>query len=262
MSLPTGAPLDGYTFFGGMKLGAANFAKMRGEGKLTFGDYYGTFPVAGPGRSSACPISSEKPVWSGSNDMYVKGDTTDSAYLNYVRKATNLDDNPVMNLLFSTENVNHIHKSIIDEVKKIRGITVSRQSDNELLPIMVNFYVYSLSTGSQGNGNFGGWPSGNCIFQDMIQKLNKAVIQECVKQVLSGIDIYLDYTKHKTTMPLPLELPTQTSSKGANVLTNSIGLTHGNDNYAVNQYNTQAALPPMDNTLRFDRLYVPSRGKI
>ncbi len=139
---------------------------------------------------------------------------------------------PLLLFFFSTENVNYIQDRIKNEVKKIAGQDINNQSVDEILIIMRSTLIYAYS----------GWlPGGNkdnltnrgekpCSLEDQLSRLNKSVIQECVKQVLSGINQYKLYMKDKSSMPMPLSLPIYTSMAGSRELSESIGFNSGLEN--------------------------------
>ena len=68
----------------------------------------------------------------------------------------------------------------------------------------------------------------NCSLKDRLTRLNQTVLQQCVKDVLSGIGMYIQYHNDASSLPVPLERPTYLSSKGSNILQENIGLYSGN----------------------------------
>jgi hypothetical protein len=151
------------------------------------------------------------------------------------------------------------------ELMKSQGkpVEIARQSDDELLIIMRSYYLKALSgylphsdvawdednpgkppntdpllcsagkvagtTSDPNNGrgeiyNIG--PTG-CSINNKLARLNKAVISLAVKQVLSGIDMYLEYYKQASTLPVPLSHPTLTTMKGSRVLSEDVGFSSG-----------------------------------
>ena len=53
-------------------------------------------------------------------------------------------------------------------------------------------------------------------------------IQQSVKEIISGIDQYLLYYKDASTLPVPLERPTNKSSKGSRSLEYNIAFHNNN----------------------------------
>lgn len=145
----------------------------------------------------------------------------------------------VLNMLFfSKTNVQYIQKKILDEVEKITGIRVKPQSENSILIIMNNKYQYSLTGGLPASPPHLALPRGdkNCSLETRLTRINQAVIQECVKQVLSGMYMYAEYYKQASSLPLPMELPQLVTHKGRNVLSPNIGLTSGQSD-SIASYN-------------------------
>lgn len=124
-------------------------------------------------------------------------------------------------LFFSEPNVKYIAKRILEDVYTITGIKIKPQSENSIMIVMVNKYQYSL---------YGSLPSSSvvhlalprgeksCSMKERISRLNQAVIQDLVKQILSGMNAYKQYYKDASSMPMPLELPKLMTMKGANVI--------------------------------------------
>jgi len=104
---------------------------------------------------------------------------------------------------FSKKNVDYLQSRIIGDVKKLTGFTVGRQSDQALSIIMLGLYI-------EYSENQGGTKS--------IDKLNRAVLAECVKQVVSGINAYSGYVRDASTNAKPIPRPENPSIKGARVL--------------------------------------------
>lgn len=169
-------------------------------------------------------------------------------YQIWAHKSMQLTPNALMNFFFSEDNVNHIHNSIISEIFRIRNIKINRQSDDELLIIMRNNYLYALygalpqfnnqlnklpqSRGDIIGTNGSPWdysPNSGSSLSAQIIALNKSVIQEAVKQVLSGIDMYLKFYNDASSLPMPLSMPVYTSNKGSKELSQNIGFESGHE---------------------------------
>jgi hypothetical protein len=170
--------------------------------------------------------------------------------------STKMTPNALLNFFFSEDNVNYLQSQMIKEIKRIRGIDISAQSIDELLIIMRNNYLYALSgwlpagdvstskgqryIGPRGTiqnppGKFGSLAynpnsKGCTSLEEQIIRLNKSVLQECIKQILSGIGAYEKYYLDASSIPMPLTRPVYTSQKGSNVLQENIGFQSGHEN--------------------------------
>lgn len=175
-----------------------------------------------------------------------KGSRGKSRFEIFAINSMNLVPSPLLNFFFSEENVEHLQNSMISEVERIRGIKIKPQSTDELLIIMRNKYLYAI----QGNlplsaetktlagptGTPSGFPDPKSAYWDLpasseagmslnfqLSQLNQAVLEECVKQILSNISGYQQYYKDASSLPLPLSLPVLTTMKGANTLQENLG---------------------------------------
>jgi hypothetical protein len=169
----------------------------------------------------------------------------DNQYIVWACNSMNMQPNPLLNFLFSTDNVDYLQQQIVDEVFRIRQVKIAKQSTDELLIIMRNKYQYALSgwlprdvnnlMKVYARGDVGG-PNGlaydsnstgctNLEFQ--LLQINRSILEECIKQVLSGIDAYLQYYKDASSLPMPLSRSVYVSSKGSNSLMENVGFESG-----------------------------------
>jgi hypothetical protein len=155
-----------------------------------------------------------------------------SRYEEFASKSSHLDPNTLMGFFFSVENVDYLQNRVVDEVKRIKKVDISKQSEDELLIIMNNYYQKALS-GWLPHEDSNGKPNPNevyprgttsCSLTSRLSRLNASVLEECVKQILSGIDMYLKYYEDASSLPLPLTRPSFTSMKGSRVLSERVGL--------------------------------------
>lgn len=179
--------------------------------------------------SSLMPVASRKNdqfVYSPSLNNTLKGDP----YQSFGLAANHTTPTTLNMLFFHKTNVKYIQKRILNEVYNITGIRIKPQSENSILIIMNNKYEYALAGWLPASPAHMALPRGdkNCSLEQRLTKINQAVIQECVKQILSGMNMYAEYYKHASSLPMPLERPTYVSMKGRNVLSENIGLTSGN----------------------------------
>lgn len=168
-------------------------------------------------------------------------------YVEWAMKSVQENPSVLLNFYFSIDNIQYILKRISEEVKNIRGVDIAPQSQDELLIIMRNHYQRALSGWLPHQDSHGQitnenevYPRGEtpCSLETRLSRLNSATIEECVKQVLSGVDMYMQYYKDASSLPLPLERPRYVSEKGSRVLSENVGFNSGHDfTNAVNSYN-------------------------
>lgn len=106
---------------------------------------------------------------------------------------------PVMCLFFSDDNMNVIHEAIIDIIKRSTGVTISRQSERDLLGIMqFVFSVYANTT---------------CMssVEEEVRRLNTLVLDESIPIIKSGMLMYLQYIKDASTLPIPIDRSVSTT---------------------------------------------------
>ncbi len=144
---------------------------------------------------------------------------------------------PFVTYFFSNDNVAYLQKRIVEEIKRITGEDIAEQSVDSLLIIMRNKIIYAYSGGlpsfntgwnepnNQGSlSNIGSKP---CSIQERLVRVNKAVLQEAIRQVISGINMYKQYYKDQSSMPMPLSRPTYTTMKGSRELSEQVGFDSG-----------------------------------
>ena len=83
---------------------------------------------------------------------------------------------------FSKRNIDFIQSKLISETKKYTGFIIGPQDEAVLVEIMTGIYVQD-STYDPND------------FNGSLAKLNKLVITECMKQVLSGVRSYALYVR-------------------------------------------------------------------
>jgi hypothetical protein len=120
--------------------------------------------------------------------------------------------NEVSNLFFSEKNINFSEKNINALQDGIRyrifnetGVTIGRQSDNDLKIIMRSIYLqYSKNLPTK--------------VIEQVRELNKKVLDWSVKEVLSNLKQFQKYKKDVSTMPIPLERSPLITTKGTKTL--------------------------------------------
>ena len=114
---------------------------------------------------------------------------------------------PLASLFFSRENIEVLQQGIrwcVFSESAGRHV-ISRQSDNELFIVMRSIFLQR----------------GQNMPHDVITQvrdLNKAVLDYCVPQVLSAIDMYLHFQQDIAQLPAPLERAQLATNKGSRTL--------------------------------------------
>lgn len=176
-------------------------------------------------------LHSETASWNRSEPDGIQGEN--NKYVEWALKSAapgGMTATPILVYFFSTDNVNYLQNRIKSEVKKHSGHDINNQSIDELLIIMRANLLYAYS----------GWlPNENnpdkitdrgekkYSLEDRLTRLNKSVIEEGVKQVLSGINMYNKYLLDKSSLPMPLSMPVYTSMSGSRELMPPIGFNSG-----------------------------------
>jgi hypothetical protein len=86
-----------------------------------------------------------------------------------------------------------------------------------------------INPGNKSDRAYSSTTGGCTSLEEQIKRLNRSVLEECVKQVFSGLDAYSQYYKDASSLPLPLTHPVLTTMKGSNVLQENIGFESGHD---------------------------------
>lgn len=162
---------------------------------------------------------------------YSKESLEGDPYLQYGLKANHTVVTALNSLFFNKKNVQYLQKRIIDDVYSLTGVSIKPQNEDALLVIMNNKYQYSLY----------GWlpamstphlalPRGEkpCSLTDRLSRLNQSVLQDVIKQILSGMNMYMQYYKDASSLPTPLSRPKAMTMKGSRVLQENVGLHSGN----------------------------------
>jgi len=180
-------------------------------------------------------------------DSWKRSEFGESEYQTWARTSVHQAPSVLLEFFFSTENVDYLQSRIVSEVKNIKNVDISKQSVDELLIIMRNHYLKALSGWLPHENTMGGttsspprsgtqnlnevYPRGEtpCSLEGQISRLNKSVLEETVKQVLGSVDMYQQYYKDASSLPLPLTHPTLTSMKGSRVLSENVGFNSGHE---------------------------------
>lgn len=174
-------------------------------------------------------------------------------YQRWALNASRKSDPYLLPFLFSKINVKFIQDSTVEYVKKSRNITIeTKQDTTNLLNIMLNNYIlYYQSNGIFSDG-LSPQSGPNTTLQSILGKLNKRIIEQYVKSVLSGLNMHDYYMRDISTLPTPLTRPVATDVKGSNVLGN-VGPFENNHAFTknVDSFNMRNSDPGVINSLMF-----------
>lgn len=178
----------------------------------------------------------------GSTGLYLQNENSwNDKYTEWALRSMQLTPNSLLVFFFSKDNIEYLQQRTVNEIKKHTNKIISPQSIDELLIIMRSKYIYALSgwLPQQNNPNIpqnrGPAP---CSLQERLSRLNASVLEETVKQTLSGIKQYEQYIKDTSSLPMPLSIPVFTSMKGSRELSESIGFNSGHEQtLAANSFN-------------------------
>jgi hypothetical protein len=120
---------------------------------------------------------------------------------------SNISPNQLTDVYFSQQNVNALHEAIRYQVyvRSQNKHIIDRQSDIDLKIVMRSIYYEH---------------SKNLPFDILgqVKELNARVIEYCVSNILSEIDMYLYYREDIQKNPRPLPRSINTSSAGSKTL--------------------------------------------
>lgn len=108
-------------------------------------------------------------------------------------------DDPILTLFFSDTNVDALQAEIVRIIKMSTGITISRQSERDLLGIMHFMYDQHANT--------------RCPVSviEEVRNLNKHVLDESVTNVKSGMLMHMRYLKDASSLPAPIDRSVSTT---------------------------------------------------
>ncbi len=124
------------------------------------------------------------------------------AKVNTMLRGIREDPNPLNTAFFGTKNIDHLQSRIISVIKQKTGMTIGRQSDDELLVVMRNVYMSAGALRRSGG-----------VARE-VSRLNEAVLRIAVPNVGAGLAAYLGYVRDASRLPEPLPRGEQTSIKG------------------------------------------------
>lgn len=115
--------------------------------------------------------------------------------------------NMLNQIFFSAENIENLQTRIRYSVwlESDKKHIIGRQNDTELALIMRSIYLtYGKNLPLH--------------IQQQVRDLNDLVVRDAVSKILSQIEQHLMYLFHKSTQPMPLQLPVSMSSAGTKTL--------------------------------------------
>lgn len=117
----------------------------------------------------------------------------------YAKKLYRQEGNQVLELFFSAKNIDALQNALVDLIYKSTGVTISRQSERDLLGIM--HFMYNAQSSAACSGS---------VVQE-VRRLNKFVLEEYVDSVKSGMLMYIHYLKDASTLPTPIDRSVSTT---------------------------------------------------
>ena len=125
----------------------------------------------------------------------------DNKHMNIKMISSQVEPNELAKQYFSYENIEYIHKEIINKIENVLGKKIGRQSDTNLQIIMKSIY---LQYSKNNNNDIG----------KQINELNRMVIDESTRIIIPNIMQYEGYIKDITAPLKPLPLPINTNNAG------------------------------------------------
>jgi len=111
------------------------------------------------------------------------------------------ESNDLQEDFFSSNNITYLHDEIVKRVHVQTNKNIKKQSNINLKIIMKSIYLqYGKNNKEKIN--------------EQIKVLNKEVLRYCVSDIVSNINLYLEYKTRVSTMPVPLEHPKNVSVTG------------------------------------------------
>lgn len=108
-------------------------------------------------------------------------------------------ENHLLNTFISDANMDNLQARIIREVKHRSGLSISRQSDRDLLGIMNATYHERANT-------FCGLP-----LEQEVSRLNDIVFEEAMGIVINGMHSYMLYIRDASELAVPIERSVSTT---------------------------------------------------
>lgn len=136
------------------------------------------------------------------DSRYATDAVTLEAKVNTMLRGIREDPNPLNLAFFGTKNIDTLQNRIVGVIKQKTGMSIGRQSDDELLVIMRNVYMSAGALRRSGD------------VSREVARLNEGVLRIAVPNVGAGLAAYLGYVRDASRLPDPLPRGEQTSIKG------------------------------------------------
>jgi hypothetical protein len=106
-------------------------------------------------------------------------------------KSVHQESTNFTNIYFSNTNINLIQKELRDNVNRLYGYKIDKQSEDNLLIMMRSFYTLYANPEAQDVKN-------------EILKINKLVIDRATNIVVTNIKMYKIYLNDASNLPVPM----------------------------------------------------------
>lgn len=126
---------------------------------------------------------------------------------------------PFSKLFFSRENINEVQRLIRYNVflRSGKKHIISNQTETELLIVMRSIYL-----------QYSRFPSNQSEFSSEIKRLNDLIIGSVIPDLVSSINLYVDFRSRESVNPLPLPLGQDTSVTGTSTDRHTLDVLIGN----------------------------------
>lgn len=115
--------------------------------------------------------------------------------------STRLQPTPLSDAFFSDFNREYLHQQIIAQVRQRTGYTIDRQNDADLQAYMRGIYFNIVED-----------PFTNV--KQQLDEMNAAVVSQTLKDIIPNVLQRLVYLQDASRLPVPLNLPANTSTHG------------------------------------------------
>jgi hypothetical protein len=138
---------------------------------------------------------------------------------------------PIIDLYFSQQNITSIQDTVKFKVKQSTGVDINTSQDEPAMIIKMQEFIEL----HRSNRHLFSDKSPSLIVAD----LNQQIIEHYVSSVVSGIQAYTNYYDMISKPPTNnIPMPTNVSSKGANVLGVNVGFLSSHERNAdIRQFN-------------------------
>ena len=125
-------------------------------------------------------------------------------FLEFALRSVHEQPDEVNSVFFSKANMDYLQDRIRTDVRKLTGITIGRQGDEDLAQIMIG--LYAMEGGS------------SCNARNKVARLNNLVLRVCVKQCVEGAQAYSGYVHDASRSVTPIAHPVNPSGTGTDTL--------------------------------------------